>query len=101
MVSLLFVTGSYRGRGAGRMLMRWGLKIADELGLDAFVESTELGYSLYESLGFIKVGYTRLDAHTENPTAEWQAVYDELLPEPTIIPVMHRSAKNNIGDGNS
>ncbi|KAF2759344.1 acyl-CoA N-acyltransferase [Pseudovirgaria hyperparasitica] len=42
----------HQGRGAGRMMMKWGVDEADRLGLDAYVESSEAGRRLYESFGF-------------------------------------------------
>lgn len=39
-------------RGAGRMLMQWGLDKADELGLPAYLEASAAGVRLYQSVGF-------------------------------------------------
>jgi len=33
----------HRRRGAGLMMMQWGLNKADAMGLDCFVEATEAG----------------------------------------------------------
>ena len=35
-----------RRRGAGLLMMKWGLDKADAMGLDSFVEATEAGYEM-------------------------------------------------------
>lgn len=39
-------------RGAGGLLVRWGLDRADELGLDAYLGASPMGKGLYEKNGF-------------------------------------------------
>ena len=34
------------------MLLHWGLKVADELGLEAYLEASSAGHHLYQSAGF-------------------------------------------------
>ena len=34
------------------MLLHWGLKLADELGLEAYLEASSAGHHLYQSAGF-------------------------------------------------
>ncbi|KAF2141862.1 uncharacterized protein K452DRAFT_287835 [Aplosporella prunicola CBS 121167] len=47
------VTHPDHGRkGAGSVLLQWGLDKADEMGLEAFVEATPMGQGLYEKMGF-------------------------------------------------
>ena len=46
---------------AGRMLLRWGLKLADELRLQAYLESSPEGHHLYQSAGFEDVGTLDVD----------------------------------------
>lgn len=47
-----WVIPAYRRRGVGTLLLRWGLERADELGLETFLESTEIGRPLYARNGF-------------------------------------------------
>ncbi|RAL59152.1 hypothetical protein DID88_006708 [Monilinia fructigena] len=51
-LDILAVDPEYQRRGAGRLLVRWGTAIADELGYMAVVEASEAGRPLYESEGF-------------------------------------------------
>lgn len=51
-LELLCTHPDYRRRGAGTMLTSWGLKAADLEGADAGVESSPMGFPLYQSLGF-------------------------------------------------
>ena len=37
-IQYCFVSSRHRRRGAGRLLMEWGCKLADEMDLEAFVE---------------------------------------------------------------
>ncbi|KAI1163673.1 acyl-CoA N-acyltransferase [Nemania serpens] len=48
----LHVDPDHQRRGAGKMLVMWGIEEAKKLGLPAFLESSEAGHSLYESCGF-------------------------------------------------
>lgn len=43
------------------MLLRWGLKLADELVLEAYLEASSEGHHLYQSAGFEDVGTLDLD----------------------------------------
>ncbi|KAF7870632.1 hypothetical protein EAF04_004376 [Stromatinia cepivora] len=51
-LDILAVDPAYQRRGAGRLLVKWGTAIADELGYVAVVEASEAGRPLYESEGF-------------------------------------------------
>lgn len=42
----------HRRRGVGRSMMKWGMDIADQLGLPIYLESTTGGVPLYQRLGF-------------------------------------------------
>ncbi|OCT48602.1 putative GNAT family acetyltransferase [Cladophialophora carrionii] len=41
-----------QGRGAGSMLIKWGLDIAEALGLPAYLESSPVAHRLYQKFGF-------------------------------------------------
>ena len=43
-------------RGAGKMLMQWGVERADEAGVEAFLEASPMGVGLYRGFGFEEVG---------------------------------------------
>ncbi|KAI0409421.1 acyl-CoA N-acyltransferase [Xylaria palmicola] len=58
---LLHVDPKHQRRGAGRMLVMWGVEEARRLGLPAFLESTEEGHSLYLSCGFRDIDIQTVD----------------------------------------
>ena len=43
------------------MLLRWGLKLADKLMLEAYLEASSEGHHLYQSAGFEDVGTLDVD----------------------------------------
>lgn len=48
-------------RGAGNMLLKWGLERADRAGLPSYLESSEAGRRLYEKHGFETVKRVEFD----------------------------------------
>ncbi|KUJ09113.1 uncharacterized protein LY89DRAFT_690644 [Mollisia scopiformis] len=55
-----FVDPEYHKRGAGGMLVKWGVDKADELGVRGFVEASAKGRRLYESQGFREIEDVKL-----------------------------------------
>ena len=47
-----FTLAEHRRRGANTLMMEWGTKKADELGLETFLEATPLGSMIYARHGF-------------------------------------------------
>jgi hypothetical protein len=85
-----FVHSQERRRGAGKALMKWGCRFADDAGLEAFVEATSSGRPLYESVGFVVVDHYYLDPQTESPSEEYVQVKKEIFPEPFVVFFMWR-----------
>ncbi|KAF2140462.1 uncharacterized protein K452DRAFT_359538 [Aplosporella prunicola CBS 121167] len=54
--AILAVDPAYQRRGAGTLLLRWGLEEARKRGLPAYLEATEEGKELYLKEGFRDVG---------------------------------------------
>jgi GNAT superfamily N-acetyltransferase len=52
MLDSLLCHPDHHRRGAGRMLMQWGLNKADELGLPGYLEGSAAGVGLYAKVGF-------------------------------------------------
>ncbi len=46
----------HRRQGAAKLLVEWGCKNADERGIEAYLESSQMGVPLYEGCGFRRVG---------------------------------------------
>lgn len=70
-LSILFTLPRYRGKGAGTLLMEWGIQKGDEMGVEMWVDATEFGRHLYEKYGFVVVHDGILAPTTENPNSEW------------------------------
>lgn len=90
MLNVLFVSKKLRRRGIGRQLVEWGVKIADELGLESFIEASQDGVPLYVSYGYVPVGHLYLTAENEEPSPEWTSAYQKIRPDPYRVEVMWR-----------
>jgi N-acetylglutamate synthase-like GNAT family acetyltransferase len=58
---MLHTDPAFQGRGAGGLLVKWGTKKADELGLPAYLESSTKGHGFYQKHGFKDVEVFVLD----------------------------------------
>ncbi|KAL8825892.1 MAG: hypothetical protein Q9170_007618, partial [Blastenia crenularia] len=81
LLEICYVHPSYRRLGAGSMLVSYGIKIADELGLEAFVEATKDGVPLYEKFGFRVVDGILLKGELEGMGEELRKLQEELTWE--------------------
>lgn len=52
LLDLCYTSPKHFRKGAGKMLVQWGTKRADELGIRCVVEASALGRNLYASCGF-------------------------------------------------
>ncbi|RBR23289.1 uncharacterized protein FIESC28_03872 [Fusarium coffeatum] len=77
-LKLLHTDPKHQRRGAASLLIEWGLKEADRLGIPACLESSEEGRKLYERFGFEEVA-----RHTIN-FSRWGG------PSEITIPLMVR-----------
>lgn len=60
-LNLLAVDPEHHRRGAGTLLVKWGVEKADEIGIEGFVEGSKMGAPLYEKFGFRVVYKERFD----------------------------------------
>ncbi|KAH8733199.1 acyl-CoA N-acyltransferase [Phaeosphaeriaceae sp. PMI808] len=58
---ILTTDPAFQRRGAGGLLLKWGTKIADELGIPIYLESSGPGHLLYLNHGFNDVDTFTLD----------------------------------------
>ncbi|KAI1425384.1 acyl-CoA N-acyltransferase [Xylaria sp. FL1777] len=58
---LLFVDPKHQRRGAGAMLVNWGVEEAKKLGLPAYLEASTEGHSLYLRSGFRDIKIQSID----------------------------------------
>ena len=70
----------YRRFGAGDLVVQWGTNRAHEMGVEAFVESTELAKPLYAKHGFVLIDNRELKPIDPSPSEEWKRLERELLP---------------------
>ena len=61
---------SYARRGAGAMIMQWGIDEADKRSLPCFLESSPYGEGLYLKFGFRETGYFDTDISKEKDGSE-------------------------------
>lgn len=55
LLNLLCVHQDFQRKGAGAMLVKWGMNCADELDLPIHLEASAAGFGLYKKLGFRQV----------------------------------------------
>ncbi|KAI9643171.1 hypothetical protein NHQ30_007787 [Ciborinia camelliae] len=72
----------FRRHGVGTLMMDWGIKKADELGVDTLVEATETGKLLYEKYGSITYDRVVVNTMIESPSITWRTLERELSPTP-------------------
>lgn len=59
-------------------MLEWGLKKADELGIEMWIDATPIGLPLYNKRhDFIVVHESVLEPKTEHPNEEWNKVKEE------------------------
>ena len=54
-LALLAVHQQYQRRGAGTLLVQWGLRKSESLRLPAYLEASPAGHQLYSKLGFQQI----------------------------------------------
>ncbi|KAF2197265.1 hypothetical protein GQ43DRAFT_475600 [Delitschia confertaspora ATCC 74209] len=90
------VVPAHRSHGVGSLLMERGIKIADEKGLEAWMEGSEMGKPLYEKFGFRTLFKMCFDTAKKDASADWRRMEHEMTPAP--FHAMWRPAKG-IWDG--
>ncbi|KAK7752439.1 hypothetical protein SLS62_005592 [Diatrype stigma] len=69
----------HQGRGAGGMLVNWGIEEAKRRGLPAYLVSSEAGHPLYQKWGFRDLGLLRVDFSKWGATEKqnnWVMIYE-------------------------
>ncbi|KAI0173196.1 acyl-CoA N-acyltransferase [Hypoxylon sp. FL1284] len=77
---IIFTHPDHRRRGVGQQFMDWGMKKADELGLEFFLDSTPYGRPLYEANGFVYIEENVNIPMTDAPDEKWKEVQDKVGP---------------------
>jgi GNAT superfamily N-acetyltransferase len=68
---MLATDPAYQGKGAGSLMMKWGLNQADEKGWEAYLEASPDAVPLYEKFGFREAGRTDTFIDNERVKATW------------------------------
>lgn len=61
MLNTLSTHPEHYRRGCGSLLVKWGVETADELGIEAYLDTSMMGRKLYERFGFELVREVRFD----------------------------------------
>ncbi|KAM3150512.1 hypothetical protein ABEW05_009173 [Botrytis cinerea] len=91
----------HRRKGAGSLMMQWGCKLADEKGLEAFVESTDDGRELYKAHGFVIVRsfFLEVPLATKGDEEEFAKLKEAIAPEPYRVWLMWRPKGGKFEEG--
>ena len=63
---------SYRRKGAAKMLIEWGIQLADNLCIEVSVLAVPFGVPLYKSMGFVQLEKIDPEVPESNPSDEWK-----------------------------
>lgn len=65
--------------------MNWGVNKADNLGVQSFIEATELGRHLYEKYEFVLVSIDTVDTNVPNPSEDWKDMERRFKANPWCV----------------
>ncbi|KAK2768735.1 hypothetical protein FQN54_000591 [Arachnomyces sp. PD_36] len=88
-LNLLAVSPKHQRRGAGAVLVKYGTDIADKENIEAYLESTQDGYSLYKRTGFQDRGFVELDV------SKWSGVASDIRRFPQMIRPAQGESQSN------
>lgn len=80
---MLHTDPEFQGRGAGSALIEWGKKMADEVGLPIYLESSAVGHGFYKKHGFKDIEVMKIDFSPyggpihEQPLMIWENIKPE------------------------
>ena len=79
-LNILYTHPDYRRQGVADLILNWGKKKADEMGVEMWLDATELGVPVYKKHGFTVVNVNRLQPAKAEPGEEWREIERELQP---------------------
>ncbi|KAI1335035.1 hypothetical protein F5Y15DRAFT_259758 [Xylariaceae sp. FL0016] len=71
---IVFTHPVYRRKGVGQQFMSWGMKKADDMGLELFLDATPCGMPLYEANGMVCVDENVNVPVTDIPDEDWKEI---------------------------
>ncbi|KAI9642820.1 hypothetical protein NHQ30_008553 [Ciborinia camelliae] len=93
-VEVVFADPQHRRRGIGSLVIGWGTKKADELGLDCYVEGSQTGVPLYKAHGFeiIRDVEVKPKVEEDKKSEEWKALDTVLVETMSVMRRPHKAA---------
>ncbi|KAI1347670.1 hypothetical protein F5Y01DRAFT_294503 [Xylaria sp. FL0043] len=95
----IFTKPTYRRRGVAQQFLSWGMRKADEMGVEMFLDATAVGKPLYEANNFvcIKENIVSPDLGTETPVGAWKELESQVGEIPFYL--MWRPVKGRYVEG--
>lgn len=94
---IIYTHPDYRRKGVGQQFMDWGIKKADEMEVDFYLDSTPYGKPLYEVNGFEYIEENVNHPKRENPDEAWKEVEKKVAP--FTFWLMCRPFRKGAGEG--
>jgi hypothetical protein len=91
------VRRDHQMKGVGSLMLDWGMKLADALDVECYVEATDAGRNLYQKFGFTTLMKVLVDA--ENGTGKRHEMIQKLTPQPTQYWAMWRPKGGAVKEG--
>ena len=63
-------------------MMQWGIDRADALGLETFIEATDMGLPVYKVFGLVLVSKDEVHTAVDKPSEEWTDMQAKFPPVP-------------------
>ncbi|KAM5349862.1 hypothetical protein ACJ41O_006367 [Fusarium nematophilum] len=96
-LNILYTHPDFRRQGVADMILSWGKKKADEMGVEMWLDATELGVPVYKKHGFTVVNVNRLQPSKAAPGEAWKVIEKEL--QPMVFWQMWRPAGGDYEEG--
>jgi len=61
LMAILVVDPEFQRMGVGKKLLQWGLAMADEQGVECWIDASPFGKGLYEKMGWKEISFVEVD----------------------------------------
>ncbi|RAL11810.1 GNAT family N-acetyltransferase [Aspergillus homomorphus CBS 101889] len=95
----LWVLPAYRSYGAARLLLEHFVERIDQLGMEAYLEGTEIALPLYRQCGFRVVSDVTIDVEPpqgKEPSSDWTRLVSDIQAHPVKIMIRPMSQKRAV-----